>query len=286
MSKPSQSLLVSFFLILDCVLLVFIAFVLTGRIRVVYDPNQSLSQNTLTIPDTIREEVNCQAVLNGTTMVALSIGQSNAANLGESIMKAPEGVYNFHDGKCFKAVDPMLGASGTSGSVWTRLGKKLITEEHYDSVLFITISQSGSSVAQWTPDREFGQLLLDTINQVRNSGLEITHILWHQGEADNHLKRDKERYKSLFNEMVLSIRNTGVAAPIFVSIASKGKDFPASNEIQTAQHELVDQSLLVLRGPDTDQLGNEYRRDECHFNDKGLDVFAALWMEIILSNAI
>jgi hypothetical protein len=83
---------------------------------------------------TLRRRARCArpevpiAVLRGRVMVALAMGQSNAANSGESPIRAGRGVYNFHEGKLYIARDPLLGGSnnGGGGSVWTRLGPKLL----------------------------------------------------------------------------------------------------------------------------------------------------------------
>src|SRR2546425_3481295 len=55
-------------------------------------------------------------------MVALVFGQSNSSNSGQTRRTARERVYNYYQGKLYLAQDPLLGADGDGGSVWTRLG--------------------------------------------------------------------------------------------------------------------------------------------------------------------
>src|SRR5690349_21013830 len=45
------------------------------------------------------------------TLVAVLIGQSNAANTGGHRFRGKPNVFNFFDGKCFEAVDPLLGTA-------------------------------------------------------------------------------------------------------------------------------------------------------------------------------
>jgi hypothetical protein len=74
-----------------------------------------------------RTEVPISSVHSGRIMVALVFGQSNSANSGETPYKSRQGVYNFYKGKLYRAQDPLLGATGDGGSVWTRLGNNWVT---------------------------------------------------------------------------------------------------------------------------------------------------------------
>ena len=209
-------------------------------------------------------------------MVAIVFGQSNSANYGESRKGAKEGVYNFYKGKLYRAEDPLLGADGNQGSVWTRFGNKIIDEELYDVVIFISIGVGNTSIARWTAGGDLHSRIINAINEVTQSGLKVTHLLWHQGEADVNIS--KKEYKIMFMDMVYSIRNKGVEAPIYVSIATRcGRSI--LNEIQEAQAELVDISSGIYPGPNTDSLGFCYRYDGCHFSDEGLEKYADLWIE-------
>ena len=57
---------------------------------------------------TEKTEVPCGEAMRGKTMVAFVLGQSNSANHGESRMASKRNVYNFYDGECYLAADPML----------------------------------------------------------------------------------------------------------------------------------------------------------------------------------
>jgi hypothetical protein len=209
-------------------------------------------------------------------MVAIVFGQSNSANFGESRKRANEGIYNFYKGKLYRAEDPLLGATGNQGSVWTRLGDRIIEEKLYDEVIFIAIGVGSTSIARWTTGGDLHSRIINAISEVTQSGLKVTHLLWHQGESD--IGTSKQEYKKMFMHMLYDIRSRGIEAPIYVSIATRcGRSI--LNEIQEAQTELVDISSEIYPGPNTDNLGFCYRYDGCHFSDEGLEKYADLWIE-------
>lgn len=213
------------------------------------------------------------------TMVVLAFGQSNSANFGETPRKAREQVYNFYKGQLYEAQDPLLGAQGIGGSVWTRLGDKLIGSRQYDAVVFVPLGVGGTDIARWKSGGDLHSHVLETIRDLKGQGLPITHLLWHQGEADALLKTSKSAYKSMFLSMLSSIRAQGVAAPIYVSVATRCQKQREDKELREAQQELVDSSHGIYAGPDTDRLGFCYRYDGCHFSDEGLEKFAELWFD-------
>src|SRR4029453_1370955 len=88
-------------------------------------------------------------------LTALAFGQSNSANFGENPRTAGEAVFNFHKGKLYAAQDPLLGADGAGGSVWTRLGDRLIATKRYDAVVWLTLGVGGSAITPWKKDGGF-----------------------------------------------------------------------------------------------------------------------------------
>ncbi len=229
-----------------------------------------------------RTEVDCKKVMQGRTMVALAFGQSNSANHSESPFKPKKNVYNFYEGKCYVAEDPMLGATGEKGSVWSRLGEKLIDRGMYDNVLFVTIGVGGTEVKRWTHGGDLHLRIDDVLRQLKKKNIKITHMFWHQGEADKNLKTTKDDYKKMFIAMLDDIRKKGVEAPIYVSVATRCGGGEPSYEIQQAQKELVNTELKIFPGPDTDQLASlDDRNDACHFSNAGLDKHSEMWVRTI-----
>ncbi len=230
-----------------------------------------------------RTEVDCKSVLQGKTMVALVFGQSNSANHGETPYTPKKNVYNYFEGKCYVAADPMLGTTGSEGSVWSRLGDRLIDSGLYDNVLFITVGVGGTPVERWMSNGDLHLRLKYVLKQLRKDRIRVTHMFWHQGESDNGRKTSKEVYISRFMDMLAGLRAKGVKAPIYVAVATRCGDRQVNYEIQQAQRELVNTELGIYPGPDTDQLDLlvDRRHDACHFSEIGLDKHAELWLQAI-----
>ncbi|MGI0488671.1 sialate O-acetylesterase [Pantanalinema rosaneae CENA516] len=236
-------------------------------------------------PMAIRTKIDCRQIPRDRLMVALAFGQSNSANFGNQRRTAQASVYHFHAGNCYRAADPLLGADGNGGSVWTRLGDKIVQQGLFDHVLFASIGLGGSEIRRWTPGGDLHPRLTTTIQQLTTAGFGITHLLWHQGETDAALGTPTEIYQHRFTAMLESIRSTGVQAPIYVSIASRCEEILPQPSIQAAQRALVNPAQGILPGPNTDELDGADRYDRCHFSASGLDKAADLWLAALMAPA-
>jgi hypothetical protein len=214
-------------------------------------------------------------------MVALVFGQSNAGNYGNVRLSARSGVFNLRYRTLTAAIDPLRGAQGEGGSVWTRLGNLLIENGVYDEVVFVPVSFGGTEIGQWVPEMPLFKQIKDASDDVHERGWQFTHLLWHHGESDNALKIDYANYQLRFRNMLRGIRELGIGAPIFVSVASRCAQYAPSREIQGAQMNLVNHGAGIWAGPNTDTLGNEFRWDGCHLNADGQQVTARMWFQIL-----
>ncbi|EJZ22184.1 sialate O-acetylesterase, partial [Rhizobium sp. Pop5] len=157
------------------------------------------------------------------TAVLLILGQSNAANEGGQRYRSNYGarVVNAFDKQCFIAASPLLGSTDTKGEYWTLLGNKLIASGQNDSVILAPLAYSGSEVARWATGGDLNPVLVDTTKQLQDSGYRITSVLWVQGEKDLVMSTTADAYQKRFMSMVDTLRQHGVAAPVYISIASK-----------------------------------------------------------------
>jgi len=204
------------------------------------------------------------------TMVALTFGQSNAANSGGYRHRAKPSVINLYDGKCFAAQDPLLGSEGVRGSVWGLMGD-LLTDQ-FDYVILIPAAVGGVTVQAW--NRELADRLKERIAQPYR----ITHFLWHQGEANWHT--DPDAYARELRRLA-DTAHTYAAAPFFVSVASVCNT-PPDPKIGAAQRSVIDPAAQILLGPNTDALATEDRRDGCHFSKLGQEKVARMWAYAII----
>lgn len=233
------------------------------------------------IKQQVRKEVDCRLASSGKTLVGLAFGQSNAANFGETRYRPRKPVYSFHEGQCYAADDPLPGAASYGGSVWSRLGDKVVESGMFDHVIWISVGEGGSSIDRWTVGGDLYDRLIAAVEDARKHGLEITHAFWHQGESDRTKGTSETDYQRMFLGMLEGLRRAGVDAPVFVAVASYcyGK---AGMEVRRAQRSLVNSDHKIYAGPDTDTLSSqEDRYDDCHFSDVGLRRHADAWFDAL-----
>jgi len=228
-----------------------------------------------------RTRVDCGNLRGERTAVLLAMGQSNAANEGTlAVVDAPRS-YNFNlfDAHCYEARDPLLGATGVGGSVWTRVARSLVAAGTYDLVVVAPIAVGGSSIRRWSPDGDLFERIELAQRGLVAAGLPATHVLWHQGESD--VDMDPGVYTSHFRAMLAAMRELGIAAPVYVAQASLCRN-QGSAALRTAQRALATSLPGVLPGPNTDEIDRfHWRRDFCHFSVAGLDEHARLWSEVL-----
>jgi hypothetical protein len=230
-----------------------------------------------------RRRLDCQKGPQERRFVALAFGQSNAANYVRGRLASASGVINYYRGRCYAGKDPLPGAGGTEGSVWSRLGDLLIAGGDYDQVVIAGIAVSASEVARWTVGGDLHPRLIEVLADMHAHGLTPTHLLWHQGETDAKEGTDAEAYRRHFLSMIDSVRARGIAAPVYVATATycHGR---SSSAIRAAQASLVDPNAGIHAGPDTDALtGPRWRHDDCHFSADGAVRHAQLWRDALLA---
>ena len=70
-----------------------------------------------------KSEVSCP--VEDDAYIIIGFGQSNSANYAGHRFEINKDIVNFYNGKCYVANDPLLGATGRSGSVWIPLSEQL-----------------------------------------------------------------------------------------------------------------------------------------------------------------
>lgn len=191
---------------------------------------------------------------------------------------------NFSKGVCHIAGSPLLGATGSAGEPWTRLGDTLIESSLARQVILIPAAVSGSRIRQWQAGGDLNAVLQETLDDLMPH-FHITHVLWHQGESDFLGGTSQPEYTEHFRSMVDSLRRRGVQAPIFISVASRCGPEPSwtpDNPVALAQRALPDPALGILAGIDTDRLlAASDRSDGCHLSASGQEKVSAAWLETL-----
>lgn len=221
----------------------------------------------------------CQDFLKGDPLVVLVLGQSNAGNHG--VLEHDFGsrkislVYGNH---CFFAPDPLPGATGRGGSVWTRLGKLLEPQQ----ILFSVLAVESTAIEDWVNPGLLNWELRQKLRTLRYLGIKIDLIVWQQGEADARRGTSRGAYKEDFLRLLSFLRKMGFHSPVMFALSTHCR-FGDGSHVRSALVEIAAQRGDVWVGPDTDQLLGDHRRDDCHFSGKGLDQAALLWATAINS---
>ncbi|NEJ95855.1 sialate O-acetylesterase [Rhizobium ruizarguesonis] len=229
------------------------------------------------------------------TAVLLILGQSNAANDGGQRHRSDYGarVVNAFDKRCFIAASPLLGSTDTKGEYWTLLANQLIASGQYDSVILAPLAYSGSEVARWATGGDLNPVLVDTVKQLQDSGYRIASVLWVQGEKDLVIGTTAETYQEHFISMVDTLRQHGVEAPVYISIASKClepsnggfKEHIPDNAIVRAQLALSKSGHGIREGVNTDVLLDpDDRYDDCHIGGTGAEKVSQAWLKLLRSD--
>lgn len=218
------------------------------------------------------------------TAVLLLIGQSNTGNHAEQKHASAFGakLLNYFNGKCYVAESPLLGTTGSAGESWTLLGNKLLAAGSFGKVILVPAGINGTPISRWQKGGDLNGMLRGVLDAVRKR-YRITHILWHQGEVDFMIKTGEGDYRRMFGSLLSSIRDQGIDAPMFASVATKcAPEWSADNPTARAQKALPSPGQKVFAGVDTDYLvGDADRYDTCHFGASGQEKFAQAWLDII-----
>lgn len=216
-----------------------------------------------------RQEVACPPQ-TPQTMVMLAFGQSNSANYMET-KHSSDRVINYFDGKCFLAQDPLPGAGGQAGTLWTLLGDKLLATGKYDNVVVIAIGVSGTTVSEWQQST--------WLEDGMKTSYQITHFLWYQGESDAFYKTPSDVYAASLQNLIDRSKTKFPASQFWVTIASFCGDTGPEPSVEDGQKAVIGPG--VFQGPDTDIYGRAMRWDGCHLGAVAQEQVTDEWVRLL-----
>ena len=241
-----------------------------------------------------RRETACEAFAGDAPhrAVLFAFGQSNSANAARDRYVPVHEIVNFnvHDGKCYRAEDPLLGPDGSAGAVWGRVADELVHAGLYRQVLIVPIGIGGTELARWAPGGDLHVRVETTAAMLAGLGIRPTHVVWHQGESDVFAGTPTEEYVTRFSALAASLGTLGIDAPVFPAVATRcyfqdameAEYADSAGRIRAAQERLPEEIPNVFPGPDTDTIaGDRFRPDGCHFTARGIAAQARLWVEAL-----
>jgi hypothetical protein len=233
-------------------------------------------------------EILGEAAVNqvGVGEVFITAGQSNSANFGKPRLAAKDGRVVYFDGEHFvPAQDPIPGGCGGGGSVWPIVGD-LVAGSQEVPVCFRSATLTWTSSSKWMPGVEhFGFKLYENLVACAKAFPKhgVRAVLWHQGESDSVAGSTAEAYFQRLQTIIESLnQDAGYEIPWFVAQASFYPHTKKAEENEVARgQQLLWSKGIAHKGPVTDDLGDEYRYDGVHFNEKGLITHGQRWFKAL-----
>ncbi len=221
-------------------------------------------------------------------IVLVTGGQSNAGNaLADPLVPpAGSGAYMALAGRCYALRDPVLGATGDRGSLWSGLGPAL-AQASGRPVIFINGAVGGSQLGDWADKRSgYVRHLAGEVAAARQAGVVADAVIWIQGETDAAVQLEPALYVAQMQAVMADFDAAGVLPPqtpwiVFRSTRcmERANNGPAIDAAVTAW---AAREPRVLLGPNASALGNAARWDGCHFNGVGREALVAETLPLLL----
>lgn len=242
--------------------------------------SKARAQLTNPLPPAIRDRspVPCPAA----AMVVLVVGQSHGANYVLERFVGMPGVFNAYRGKCYPALDPLLGPEGDKGNVWTAVGNGIVTRGLASDVVILNSSIGSSKLYQWVGQGSLNPHLRQTMASVP-PGLAITHVAIQIGEGDYAEGTSARQFRRGLSDLVDIFRAEGIAGPVFIARESLYCS-PARTENPIATAQRTFRAPGVHPGPNMDALPFG-RYDNCHLSGPGAQELAGQWIEVLFPDA-
>lgn len=209
------------------------------------------------------------------TMVALLVGQSNAANHAQAKTTAGPRVAVLYNGSCFRAEDPLLGATGRGGSVWPTFADRVVASGAYEHVLLVPAAVGGSRMEAWSPGGVLSSRISERLAWVSAAGYRPTHVLVQQGESEGRGNADPDAYRRSASQLLAHLKGTG--AEVIMATASTCNG-PINEGIRLAQRAAM-RASGVAPGPDADTIDAGHRINFCHYDAAAQIRMGRLWAD-------
>lgn len=223
---------------------------------------------------------------------ANSVPRTNLKRLNNAYM------YDYLSNSCTVYSEPVIGTDGQGrGHVATNTVENLRQLGFKKPIIIVGFARGGSPLLDWS-DGPYSQRTKLVAKSLKNNGMTMDFLLWHQGESDAkpyigfvnkqyfYGRKDLptqrlEWYERLLTKYLTQVRGEFPNIAVGVAIASycNGDDSLAVRQAQRRVALKLDYADTTIN---TDNLkGTQYRYDDCHFNAAGAEVIGKNYAEFI-----
>ena len=202
------------------------------------------------------------------SIVILVSGQSNASNFLRSKKRYNNKHLNYFNGKCYKLSNPVLGAEGEMSSLIPALASKL---DKSKKIIFFTSGIGGMSMSEANhKNMIFINYNKNGLEELEKNNNILKFFIWIQGESD---LGKSNSYIDNFEEMFENItKNLEDRKKINLIITQTSRCFNKEDSLlRNKQMQISINRNKLIKILNTDKLGNEFRYDKCHYNQKGIE---------------
>tara|TARA_B110000027_G_scaffold34742_1_gene38414 strand:- start:12870 stop:13781 length:912 start_codon:yes stop_codon:yes gene_type:complete len=202
------------------------------------------------------------------SIVILVSGQSNASNFLRSKKRYNNKHLNYFNGKCYKLSNPVLGAEGEMSSLIPALASKL---DKSKKIIFFTSGRGGMPMSHANhKNMIFINYNKNGLEELEKNNNILKFFIWIQGESD---LGKSNSYIDNFEEMFENItKNLEDRKKINLIITQTSRCFNKEDSLlRNKQMQISINRNKLIKILNTDKLGNEFRYDKCHYNQKGIE---------------
>jgi len=202
------------------------------------------------------------------SIVILVSGQSNASNFLRSKKRYNNKHLNYFNGKCYKLSNPVLGAEGEMSSLIPALASKL---DKSKKIIFFTSGRGGMPISHANhKNMIFINYNKNGLEELEKNNNILKFFIWIHGESD---LGKSNSYIDNFEEMFENItKNLKDRKKINLIITQTSRCFNKEDSLlRNKQMQISINRNKLIKILNTDKLGNEFRYDKCHYNQKGIE---------------
>lgn len=223
---------------------------------------------------TAKTQVPTRTVTGAANLATIVLfGQSLATNTVYGGAYTPtNGTHIFNmslaDGSFYYAADPLLGCDQTRAHYGMRVADTLITDGVYSNVLLVPAAMGGTLVTSWGSG-DCNHRIRAALTRLSSNGISPTFVIWSQGGHDTFDGTSQATYEAQLQKVIATIRLYAATCPIFITKQS-WLSAVTSSAIIAAQTSVLNSSLGIYAGQNTDLLDGTYRTtDGNHFDQSG-----------------